>query len=458
MTVGRATWPRPTSAAAPRPRRRSATATLYVEQLLAARPPRRGADRRRRDRRRRHLWERECSLQRRHQKLIEIAPAPACRRRCARRLLRRGGDAWREAAHYRSLGTIEFLVDARGGATALRLHRGQPAPAGRAHGHRGGDRPRPRAQRSSQLAAGATPGRPRPGPGRRAGAARHRHPGAGQHGDHDRRRHGAARPAACSTRLRAAVRARASASTPSATPATAPAPRFDSLLAKVIVHAPPAAWPAPRAKARRALCGVPDRGRADQRRLPAGPAGAPGVGRRRGPHPLRRGAPAPSWPPPAGTAPLLRAGRARAAPSAPAPRSTRSIRWPCWRYGKTEPRPPTAAAADEPSRRPGGHAPLRAPLQGTVVSIAVARRRRGARRPAAGRHGSHEDGARGRRRRRRRRARRSPSRPGDTVFEGHPAGLHRGGRRRRRRRRRRGGGRPRRHPPRPGRGARAPRA
>ncbi|MGO9058381.1 MAG: carboxyl transferase domain-containing protein [Candidatus Binataceae bacterium] len=61
-----------------------------------------------------HLWERECTIQRRHQKLIEVAPSPSI------------GDAMRErltaaairiarSVNYDSLGTFEFLVDADGG-------------------------------------------------------------------------------------------------------------------------------------------------------------------------------------------------------------------------------------------------------------------------------------------------------------------------------------------------------
>ncbi|MEN9727449.1 MAG: hypothetical protein RL434_1815, partial [Pseudomonadota bacterium] len=61
-----------------------------------------------------HLWERDCSLQRRHQKLIEIAPAPALDPGLRSSLL---DAACRMAAsvQYRGLGTFEFLVDARAG-------------------------------------------------------------------------------------------------------------------------------------------------------------------------------------------------------------------------------------------------------------------------------------------------------------------------------------------------------
>ncbi len=58
-----------------------------------------------------HLWDRDCSLQRRHQKLIEIAPSPnlssALRDRLAQAAL-----TLARAATYDSLGTFEFLVDA----------------------------------------------------------------------------------------------------------------------------------------------------------------------------------------------------------------------------------------------------------------------------------------------------------------------------------------------------------
>jgi len=58
-----------------------------------------------------HLWERECSLQRRHQKLVEEAPSLALTPKVRRRL---GEAAVRlaRAAGYVNAGTCEFLVDA----------------------------------------------------------------------------------------------------------------------------------------------------------------------------------------------------------------------------------------------------------------------------------------------------------------------------------------------------------
>jgi acetyl/propionyl-CoA carboxylase alpha subunit/acetyl-CoA carboxylase carboxyltransferase component len=60
-----------------------------------------------------HLWERECSLQRQRQKLVEIAPAPGLSPGVRDRLL---GFALKMAREARlvNLATIEFLVDAEG--------------------------------------------------------------------------------------------------------------------------------------------------------------------------------------------------------------------------------------------------------------------------------------------------------------------------------------------------------
>ena len=57
-----------------------------------------------------HLWERECTIQRRNQKLIEVAPSPSLNDALRGRII----DAAKElaaAAHYDNLGTFEFLVD-----------------------------------------------------------------------------------------------------------------------------------------------------------------------------------------------------------------------------------------------------------------------------------------------------------------------------------------------------------
>lgn len=58
-----------------------------------------------------HLGERECSLQRRNQKLVEIAPSPTLTP-ALRDALTSAALRMAEAAQYRSLGTFEFLVDA----------------------------------------------------------------------------------------------------------------------------------------------------------------------------------------------------------------------------------------------------------------------------------------------------------------------------------------------------------
>ncbi|MCA9407913.1 MAG: acetyl-CoA carboxylase biotin carboxylase subunit [Candidatus Omnitrophica bacterium] len=57
-----------------------------------------------------HLGERDCSIQRRHQKLLEEAPSPSL----SEKLRKKMGEASVKAAkavNYKSVGTIEFLVD-----------------------------------------------------------------------------------------------------------------------------------------------------------------------------------------------------------------------------------------------------------------------------------------------------------------------------------------------------------
>lgn len=61
-----------------------------------------------------HLFERDCSIQRRHQKVIEIAPAPNLEDQI-REKLHQAAIRIAEACHYKGLGTVEFLVDTETG-------------------------------------------------------------------------------------------------------------------------------------------------------------------------------------------------------------------------------------------------------------------------------------------------------------------------------------------------------
>ncbi|NQU18105.1 MAG: ATP-grasp domain-containing protein, partial [Candidatus Saganbacteria bacterium] len=60
-----------------------------------------------------HLGERDCSIQRRHQKLIEEAPSPAVNRRLRDQLGKAALKAAR-AVNYCSAGTVEFIFDEKG--------------------------------------------------------------------------------------------------------------------------------------------------------------------------------------------------------------------------------------------------------------------------------------------------------------------------------------------------------
>ena len=333
---------------------------------MPQRAPHRGADRRRRQGRRlAPVASASAACSAAARRSSRSRPAPTCRRRCASRSSTRPSP-WRKAANYRSLGTFEFLVEER--RRALRLHRGQSAPAGRAHGHRGGDGRRPGAGAAAarrRRDAGRT-GLPR----RRAGAARLCHPGARQHGDHDGGRLGQA-GRRHAHRVRAAVRARR-------------ARRYLRLCR--LPHQSQLRLAARQGDRARRAGDFADGARAGpsgrsassgsrarhQHRLPARLLAHPDVARRQGPHALRRralrradrrGGEA--------AARALLPGRGAGAPAArgrPAPRSMPSIRWRCWRSARRRPqadRPRTSRAG-----RAGGHAcAVRAPMQGTIVSI-----------------------------------------------------------------------------------------
>ena len=93
--------------------------------------------------RRVHLFERDCSVQRRHQKVIEIAPGPDIDESCARPSTATP-SRFAKSIGYVNAGTVEFLVDTRASGRA-RLHRDEPPHPGGAHRHGGDHRRRPRA-------------------------------------------------------------------------------------------------------------------------------------------------------------------------------------------------------------------------------------------------------------------------------------------------------------------------
>jgi acetyl-CoA carboxylase biotin carboxylase subunit len=68
-----------------------------------------------------HLWERDCSVQRRHQKILEESPSPAMTAAGRRELAERAIRAI-VAAGYENVGTLEFLVDNDGNAYFIEIN------------------------------------------------------------------------------------------------------------------------------------------------------------------------------------------------------------------------------------------------------------------------------------------------------------------------------------------------
>ena len=84
-----------------------------------------------------HLFERDCSIQRRHQKVVEEAPAPEPRL-AARRAMGEAAVAAAKAIGYVGAGTVEFIA---GRGRLVLLHGDEHPPPGRASGDRIHHRP-----------------------------------------------------------------------------------------------------------------------------------------------------------------------------------------------------------------------------------------------------------------------------------------------------------------------------
>ena len=110
VVTGPRRWTRPSRAARARPRRRSAIAAVFLEKIVPR--PRHIEVQVLGDGQGNvvHLFERDCSVQRRHQKVVEVAPAPASTTACASASSPTPSRS-RAPRGYENAGTVEFLVD-----------------------------------------------------------------------------------------------------------------------------------------------------------------------------------------------------------------------------------------------------------------------------------------------------------------------------------------------------------
>lgn len=69
-----------------------------------------------------HLFERECSIQRRHQKIIEESPAPVIQNDDLRQRMAEAAVSLAKAVNYSSAGTVEFIVDGSGNFYFLEMN------------------------------------------------------------------------------------------------------------------------------------------------------------------------------------------------------------------------------------------------------------------------------------------------------------------------------------------------
>ncbi len=219
-----------------------------------------------------HLWERECTIQRRHQKLIEVAPSPSLSEALRGRIIE-AAKQLAAAASYDNLGTFEFLVDGSAEDSFAFIEANPRLQVEHTVTEEAlglGPRPRPARGRRGRVAGLARPcARIDPE------AARLRHAAPRQHWRRWTRQGRRIRPAACSP-CSSRLRAPASASIALAMPATRPAPPSTRCWQRSSCLRLVKSWHDVVAKASRGSARVPDRRRRHQHRLPPGGARASG--------------------------------------------------------------------------------------------------------------------------------------------------------------------------------------